>query len=72
MTQPSDGRVQAFSAICTHQGCLVDLGRRRRDPLPVPRQRVLHLRRRGADRAGAAALPQAKVTVSGTDLILGA
>ena len=41
ITQPAEGEVKAFTAICTHQGCLVVRGRRQRDHLPLPRIAVL-------------------------------
>ena len=41
VTQPEAGTFKAFSAVCTHQGCLVGLVDQRSHHLPLPRQPVL-------------------------------
>ena len=46
VTQPTEGDFKCFTAICTHQGCLVVERLRRHDQLRLPRQQVLHRERR--------------------------
>ena len=72
VTQPSEGVFHGFSAICTHQGCLVTSVAD--GAIHCPCHGSAFSISDGAVLTGPApaALPQAKVTVSGTDLILGA
>ena len=51
VTQPTQGDFKAFSAICTHQQCVVTRDRRRGHRLQVSRQQVLDQGRFGRPRS---------------------
>ena len=52
VTQPTEGDFKAFSAVCTHQGCVVAKIERRGHRLHLPRQQVLDQGRLGGERSG--------------------
>ena len=67
IAQPSEGTVVAFSAVCTHQGCVV-AARGTRVRLPLPRLAVRGGNRRRALRSGAPAADPLAVRVSGDNV----
>ncbi len=67
ITQPKDGEFKAFSAVCTHQGCIGG-HRHRHDQLRLPRQQVLDHRRFGCQSSGTQPLPPKTIKVDGDTL----
>ena len=71
ITQPSDGEFKCFSAVCTHQGCIVSSVSDGTHQLRVPRQRLLDRRRLGRHRTGhRAARPSSRSPSTGDAITL--
>ena len=52
LTQPTEGDFKAFTAVCTHQGCIVESSTEGEIPCPCHSQPVLPRRRLAAVRTG--------------------
>ena len=69
ITQPKAGTFDAFTAVCTHQGCIVGSVVGRHHQLPVPRQQVQHRQRLGRQRPGRVPAGPVSIKVQGTSIV---